>query len=88
MLDWMTSLSALQAQAVTYLVTVVVVAATIVAVAFIFQWRRLSQRQAELQAALQQAELEASLKQELLAHGLSPDEIKQVIEATSADVLE
>jgi hypothetical protein len=73
---------------VTYLATVLIVAATIVAVAFIFHWRRLIQRKAELRAALEQAELEASLKQELLAHGLTPDEIKQVIEATSADLLE
>lgn len=86
MFEWYSSLASSQAEAVTYLATIVIAAATIVVVVFIVQWRRLRQRQAELQAAVQQTELETSLKQELLAHGLSPDEIKQVIEATSADV--
>lgn len=41
------------------------------------QWRRV--RQAELQ--LRQVELEASLKHELVARGMSADEIRQVLEA-------
>ena len=86
MLDWYDSLALSQAQGVICLAAGLIAAATIVAVVFIIQWRRLNQRKAELHAAVQQTELETSLKQELLAHGLSPAEIKQVIEATSADL--
>jgi hypothetical protein len=86
MCEWFALLAASQADVLTYLATIAIVAATIVAVVYIVQWGRLRRRKAELQAALQRTELETSLKQELLAHGLSPDEIKQVIEATSAEL--
>ena len=85
---WYQSLAPSQAAAVTCLAMLRVAAATTIVGVLIVQWRRLWQRNAELHAALKQAELETSLKQELLAHGLTPAEIKQVIEATSADLVE
>ena len=85
---WYQTLAPAQAAAVLCLAVILMAAATTILSVSIVQCRRFWQRSAELRAALKQTELETSLKQELLAHGLTPAEIKQVIEATSADLVE